>query len=166
MLPHVEFAYAHKTTGLSPFKIVYGVDPLITRDLVLRAIEGKPRVKAEQRVKEIQPLYERVREKTEKSNASYHTEANKHRRMVVFQHGDLIWVHLRKERFQQKRKSKLSPRAGGPFEVLERINDNAYRVALPGEHGVSTTFNVADLSLYLDDIPLKFEVKSYSTRGK
>jgi len=42
------------------------------------------------------------------------------------------------------------PRADGPFEVLERISDNAYKVDLPGDYGVSATFNVADLSPYLE----------------
>ena len=37
------------------------------------------------------------------------------------------------------------------FEILERINDNVYKVDLPGDHGVFITFNVADLSPYLDD---------------
>ena len=32
------------------------------------------------------------------------------------------------------------------FQVLERINDNAYKLELPGEYGISTIFNVADLS--------------------
>jgi len=43
------------------------------------------------------------------------------------------------------------PRADGSFEVLERINDNAYKVDFPGDYGVSATFNVAELSQYLDD---------------
>ena len=43
------------------------------------------------------------------------------------------------------------PRADGPFEVLERINENAYKVNLPGDYGVSATFNVADLSPYVED---------------
>ena len=30
--------------------------------------------------------------------------------------------------------------------MLERINDNAYKIDLPGEYQVSATFNVADLS--------------------
>lgn len=30
--------------------------------------------------------------------------------------------------------------------MLERINDNAYKIDLPGEYGVSATFNVANLS--------------------
>jgi len=43
------------------------------------------------------------------------------------------------------------PRADGPFEILERVNDNAYKVDFPGDYGVSATFNVADLSPYLED---------------
>jgi hypothetical protein len=74
--------------------------------------------------------------------------ANKGRRPVVFKPGDFVWVHFRKERFPAQRKSKLQSRGDGPFEVLERINDNAYKVDLPGDYGVSATFNVADLSPY------------------
>ena len=40
----------------------------------------------------------------------------------------------------------MNPRGDGPFQILERINDNAYKVDLPGEYNVSATFNVADLS--------------------
>ena len=43
---------------------------------------------------------------------------------------------------------KLKPRANGPFKVLQRINDNAYKIELPGNYGVQETFNVADLSPY------------------
>ena len=32
--------------------------------------------------------------------------------------------------------------------MLERINDNAYKIDLPGEYNVSATFNVSDLSLF------------------
>ena len=63
-----------------------------------------------------------------------------------FQPGDWVWVHFRKERFSLQRKSKLNLRGDGPFQILERINDNAYKVDLPGEYNVSASFNVADLS--------------------
>ena len=56
---------------------------------------------------------------------------------------------MRKERFLEQRHSKLLPRGDGPFQVLERINDNAYKLDLKGEHNVSATFNVADLSLFV-----------------
>ena len=61
-----------------------------------------------------------------------------------FKVADLVWVHLRKERFPSQRKRKLMPRAKGPFEVLERINDNAYKIDLGDKHDVSATFNIAD----------------------
>jgi hypothetical protein len=50
--------------------------------------------------------------------------------------GDLVWVHLRKDGFLNLRKSKLMPRAAGPFKVLEKINYNAYKLELPPEFGV------------------------------
>ncbi|KAH9744190.1 Endonuclease [Citrus sinensis] len=43
-------------------------------------------------------------------------------------------------------RSKLLPRGDGPFQVVARINDNAYKLDLPGEYNVSATFNVSDLS--------------------
>ena len=59
---------------------------------------------------------------------------------------------MRKTRFPGHRRSKLNPRGDGPFQILEKINDNAYKVDLPGEFKVSATFNVADLSPFdVDD---------------
>ena len=53
---------------------------------------------------------------------------------------------MRKERFPTRRQSKLHPRGDGPFQVLERINDNAYKLDLLGEYNISATFKVSDLS--------------------
>jgi hypothetical protein len=43
----------------------------------------------------------------------------------------------------------LLPKADGPFKVLERINDNAYKLELTADFGVRPTFNIADLKPYL-----------------
>ena len=55
---------------------------------------------------------------------------------------------MRKERFPARRRSKLHPRRDGPFQVLARINDNAYKLDLLGEYNISATFNASDLSLF------------------
>ncbi|KAA3487694.1 Transposon Ty3-I Gag-Pol polyprotein [Gossypium australe] len=47
-----------------------------------------------------------------------------------------------------KAESKLLPRGDGPFQVLERINDNSYKLDLSGEYSVSASFNMFDLSPY------------------
>jgi hypothetical protein len=47
-------------------------------------------------------------------------------------------------------------RVDGPFKILEKINDNAYKLELPPEFGVSPTFNISDLRPYLgeeDEVP-------------
>ncbi|XP_071906072.1 uncharacterized protein [Coffea arabica] len=82
----------------------------------------------------VRSLHDKVRTNIERRTAQYVQQANKHRRKLVFEPGDWVWLHLRKERFPNQRKSKLSPRGDGPFQVIERINDNAYRLDLPGEY--------------------------------
>ena len=53
------------------------------------------------------------------------------------------------------------PRADGPFKVLEKINDNAYKLELPADFGVSPTFNIANLKPYLgeeDELPSRTSI--------
>ena len=58
-----------------------------------------------------------------------------------------MWLHLRKDHFSDERKSKLAPRGDGPFKVLKRINENAYKLDIPtSKYLVHDTFNVTDLS--------------------
>jgi hypothetical protein len=41
--------------------------------------------------------------------------------MIRFELGDLVWIHLSKDRFLSKQKSKLMLRVDGPFQVVERV---------------------------------------------
>ncbi|GKA83930.1 RNA-directed DNA polymerase [Tanacetum coccineum] len=64
-------------------------------------------------------------------------------------------LHHNKQ-FPADRFGKLKPRADGPFRVLKKVNDNAYKLELPSHYNVSASFNVADLSPYKgegDDYP-------------
>ena len=54
-------------------------------------------------------LHDSVRQQIEKKNEQYANKANKGRRQVIFEPGDWVWVHLRKERFPARRWSKLHP---------------------------------------------------------
>jgi hypothetical protein len=81
--------------------------------------------------------------------AKYKISGYNGRKQLDFAPGDLVWLHLRKEQFPDLRKSKLMPRADGPLKVLEKINENAYKLDLPADFGVSPTFNIADLKPYL-----------------
>ena len=50
-------------------------------------------------------------------------------------------------------------------EVLERINDNAYKLDLPGEYGVSATFNVANLSPFAAGDGLDLRTNHFQEEG-
>ena len=80
------------------------------------------------------------------------TKLNVNRQHKVFNIGDLVWLHLRKERLPQERKSKLRPRGDGPFKVLAHYNNNAYKIDLPRDkYNVSDIFNIKDLSPFHGD---------------
>ena len=153
-LPHAEFAYNSTpsfATAHSPFESCYGINPLTPLELIPLPLESRVSYEAEEKAKEMKKLHQEIRAKIEKTNEMYKARANKHRKAITFKPGDLVWIHLRKERFPSRRKNKLMPRSDGPFKVLERVNDNAYKLELPGDMGVSSTFNVGDLTPYLDD---------------
>lgn len=74
------------------------------------------------------------------------TSTKKH---VIFKEGELACIHLTKEHFSESR-NKLYPLADVSFQILKRINDNAYKIELPVDYGVYTTLNVVNLSLYYE----------------
>jgi hypothetical protein len=153
-LPHIEFAYnrsLHSTTKMCPFEIVYGFLPRAPIDLMPLPSSEKINFDAKQRAELMLKLHEATKQNIERMNAKYKCAGDKGRKQLILEPGDLVWLHLRKDRFPELRKSKLMPRADGPFKVLQRINENAYKLDLPADFGVSPTFNIADLKPYLGE---------------
>ena len=99
----------------------------------------------------VKNMHLKVKERIEAKAAKVKARLDQTRKEVLFKPGDLVWLHMRPERFPEERKSKLSPRGTGPFRVLEKINDNAYILDLPPEFKISHTFNVSDLSPFIAD---------------
>ncbi|XP_073063949.1 uncharacterized protein [Primulina eburnea] len=123
----------HSTTNYSPFEIVYGFNPLTPLDLMSLPVSERLNMDVKKKAEFVRGLHEKAKANIEKKNEQYVKQANKGKKKVVFEKGDWVWLHLRKERFPEKRRSKLLPRGDGPFQVLERINDNAYKLDLPGD---------------------------------
>jgi hypothetical protein len=153
-LPHVEFAYnraTHSTTKVSPFQVVYGFTPRAPIDILPLPTSERVHHDATERAEFILKMHETTKNNIEKMNEKYKVAGSKGRKEVKLDVGDLVWLHLRKDRFPDLRKSKLMPRADGPFKIIEKINDNAYKLELPPDFGVSPTFNIADLKPYLGE---------------
>ncbi|GJZ17974.1 reverse transcriptase domain-containing protein [Tanacetum coccineum] len=96
-----EFAYNrsnHSSTGRSPFFVVYGRNPFTPLDLDPMVGDGLVSAEGDERARHIQELHAQVREQIIKHNLQYQTHANKHRKQVLFEEGDLVWIHLRRAR--------------------------------------------------------------------
>jgi hypothetical protein len=138
-LPHIEFANnrsIHSTTKLSPFMVVYIFNTRAPIDLLPLPPSEIVNLDATQCSKFILKLHKTTKLQIEKMNEKYRIAASKGRKEVKLEPGDLVWVHLRKDRFPDLRKSKLMPRATRPFNVLEKINDNGYKLELPPDFGL------------------------------
>jgi hypothetical protein len=90
-------------------------------DLMLLPPSKKLNFDATQCAKLMLKLHETTKENIECMNAKYKISGDKGRKQLDFAPADLVWLHLRKERFPDLRKSKLMPRADGLFKVLERL---------------------------------------------
>jgi len=128
------------------------IEYIETFPYVIRYKQGKENIVANalsrRKAELVKSIHERVRLQIVQKNEKFASQANKGRRCVIFEPGDWVWVHMHKEIFPAYRRTKLHPQANVPLQILEKINDNAYKVDLPGEYNVSATFNVSDLSPY------------------
>jgi hypothetical protein len=131
--------------------VVYGFKPITPLDLLPLPIQERENMEASKRAEFVKKIHLKTKEAIEKKGKDNASRVNKKQKEVLFQPGDMVWVHFCKDRFPEKRKSKLLPRGAGPYKVLAKINDNAYKIDLPVEEfGVSNSFNVADLTPYED----------------
>ena len=150
-LPQIEFAFnsvPNRSTKKTPFEIVYTSAPKHTLDLVRLPPSADVSYDTEKFAARVQQIHNEVRKNLEEANSRYKTAADKHRREKIFHEGDLVMVHLRKNRFPVGTYSKLQNRKIGPFRVLQKLGDNAYKIELPADMNISNTFNVADIFEY------------------
>ncbi|GJZ04550.1 putative nucleotidyltransferase, ribonuclease H [Tanacetum coccineum] len=150
-LAPAEFAYnnmVNRSTGKTPFSVVYQKLPNHALDLVPLPKIPCYNIAAENFDEKIEAIQADVRLKLEASNAKYKEDRDKHRRTKICAEGDLVMVHLRKERFPVGTYNKLKRKKISPCRILKKINDNAYVVDLPKDMAISNTFNVSNLVDY------------------
>ena len=166
-LPIAEYAYnraRYSTTGKSPFEVVYGFNPLSPLDILPLPLQERTNMDASARASYIKKMHEDTRHTIERQVQRLATKLNVNKQPMVFNIGDLVWLHLHKDRFPKERKSKRLTRADGPFKVLACYNDNAYKIDLPRDkYNVSNIFNVKDLAPYHRDEA--FDPRSNLSRG-
>ena len=156
VLTQDKFAYKdcpNRSTGLSPFQILYGMHPR-------RVLELRDLGKMEQRSADgedfsidISDLHEKVKEQSRGNNQKYKQRVDLKRREVNFEVGNLFLVHLRKERFPRGEYNKIKMKKIGPCKILRIFFANAYELGFAKGIRISPIFNVVDLYPYQGQVP-------------
>lgn len=139
-LPIADFAYnkaIHRIMGKSLFSLVYTKDPnhLVDVSSILRPPKGNPQ--AIDFVEQAQAVVDVVRNRLEEAYNKEKACTNEHRRAQIFQLGEEVMVHFRRERMPINMGDKLQARKFGPYKILMRIIDNVHMVDLSKEFGMS-----------------------------
>ncbi|GJU94170.1 putative nucleotidyltransferase, ribonuclease H [Tanacetum coccineum] len=88
-----------------------------------------------------------AKEKLKEARSRQKSYADRHRRALEFKPGDRVFLKVSPCRGVRRfgLKGKLSPRFIGPFEILDRVGEVSYRLALPPQ--LSHVHNVFHVSL-------------------
>lgn len=156
-LPQAEFAHNHalnRSTGFSSFNIIYGIVPRGPPDLSSLPDRVRLHGGAEAFVDAILDTHAQVNANIEVFVSQYKSAADLHRRRLVFEVGDLVWVVLTRDRMLFHAYNKLKTKKIGHVKITKRINDNSYRLQLPAEITTSDVFNVKYVSRYFPPDPV------------
>ncbi|XP_076948376.1 uncharacterized protein LOC143620599 [Bidens hawaiensis] len=129
---------------MAPFELLYGRNsqaPTCWEEVGEKIIEGPELVQITNEKIAI------AREKLKEAQSRQKSYADQHRRTVEFQVGDHVFLRVSHCCGVRRLgiKGKLSPRYIGLFEILERIGEVSYRLALPPQ--LSHVHNVFHVSL-------------------
>jgi hypothetical protein len=149
LLPLAQFAYNNSrnyTTGVSPNRLLFGFDCEIRVDVADTVAERRIPA-AKDRIEKLQQLRESLRDRllaAQQRAAQYYNKNHIPKEFQVQQLVKLSTAHLK-----IKGCRKLLPRWIGPFRILERIGEQAYRLALPSKYSrLHNVFSVQLLEPY------------------
>jgi transposase InsO family protein len=142
-----EFTYnnsVHESTGLPPFKVLYGFLPELGMNVGDDAPKGRAASTAEERIKTLHMEREELADRLRRASASQKKYYDKRHTKMEYKVGDLVMLATKNLR-QMRPNRKLSDRYLGPFEVVEIVGNHkqAYRIKLGPEHKFHDVFHVS-----------------------
>jgi hypothetical protein len=149
-LSAVEFAYnntVQASTKETPFMLNYGHHPHIPT--VYKHDDKVPAAK--EFVDKMKNLIKVTLDNLEWAQSSQALYANRHRREVEFEVGQLVlvdanYIHVTNDSSREAK--KLSPRFIGPFDIVRKVSPVAYELALPTYIHAHPVFHVSCLKAY------------------
>ncbi|PON58022.1 hypothetical protein PanWU01x14_169530, partial [Parasponia andersonii] len=140
-----------ESTGKSPFEIVIGQQSMTPHTLAT-SYDGKS-PEAFKFAKRWHEQVELARAYLNKASKIMKNWADKRRRHVEYQEGDLVLVKLLPQQFKTLRKvhKGLVRKYESPFSVLKRVSKVSYKLQLPAKLKIFPVFHVSMLIPYHGD---------------
>ncbi|GJZ20139.1 putative reverse transcriptase domain-containing protein [Tanacetum coccineum] len=156
----------HSSVKCAPFEALYGRK---CRTPIAWSEVGESKLFGPEIVQETTDKIVQIRERLKATRDRQKSYADNRRKPLEFSVGDkvLLKVSPRKGVVRFGKRSKLSPRYIGPFEIVERVGPVAYRLRLPHELvGVHDTFHVSNLKKCLADVTLHVPLEEVKINDK
>ncbi|GJY17925.1 putative nucleotidyltransferase, ribonuclease H [Tanacetum coccineum] len=156
-LPLVEFSYNnsyHASIKAAPFKALYGRK---CRSPVCWTEVGEAQILGPELIQETTEKIIQIKQRMQAARDRQKSYADLKRKPMEFQVGDKVMLKVSpwKGVVRFGKRGKLNPRYVGPFKVLEKVGEVAYKLELPEELSrVHNTFHVSNLKKCHADEPL------------
>ncbi|XP_050902434.1 uncharacterized protein LOC127113342 [Lathyrus oleraceus] len=136
---------------MAPYEALYGRK---CRTPLCWTKVGEERILGSEIIQETTEKIKMVRDKIKKAQDRQNSYADHRRRPLEFDEGDHVFLKVTPRlRLKGPLKSrKLSPRYIGPYQIIERIGEVAYRLALPPSLSeMHDVFHVSQLRKFIAD---------------
>ncbi|GJW57935.1 putative reverse transcriptase domain-containing protein [Tanacetum coccineum] len=156
-LPLVEFSYNnsyHASIKAAPFEALYGRK---CRSPVCWTEVGEAQILGPELIQETTEKIIQIKQRMQAARDRQKSYADLKHKPMEFQVGDKVMLKVSpwKGVVCFGKRGKLNPRYVGPFKVLEKVGEVAYKLELPEELSrVHNTFHVSNLKKYHTDEPL------------
>ena len=134
-------SYPNSSTGYSPFFLNYGYHPIAPVEL-LKGDEDIKIEAVENFVSRVQHVWNQAKKNLLSSVEKQQKYYNMHHRAVEHRVGDLVLLSSKNLSFKNI-PAKLQKKFVGPFEVIEKIGSQAYRLKLPESWTIHDVFHIS-----------------------
>jgi hypothetical protein len=153
-LPQAEHWYNtahHSALGKSPFQVLYGRNP---RQLGICNTNDSGNADLDQWLRERAIVMPFIRQHLERAQQRMENQANKHRSEREFAVGDQVYLKLQpyvQTSVAPRASQKLGFRFFGPYLILQKVGNVAYKLQLPASARIHPVVHVSQLKKAIAD---------------